>query len=513
MRFVLGALVPLAGCNQIFGLDPVTVAPPQDTSFETVPDPTVTLSYMIATTIGGAPDPTIDLTTPLPDPNPKVGTLSGELVPVTYDASATTVAFGRDLLTTKWRLEYTDDSGIPHELQWTPGGDAHVVVPHFGPLAPTPPLPGSGYRIQATGPGAPATFTSAHLVTSGIWMDVNLGAAANPVTVSLDGVVPLSGPRGVPATSDSAALLDLQSTGTGNNTCTRAIGNAGFSPPAVSGGLSDVSPTWSAGSTLGTVTYAGNFQALRLPASLESRAGLAASKIEFGRGAHDRMPAFTRQDLTNPTLAEPGPVMLVLASCKFENPSVPAFSDPANFVGFPYFTRTLVRDERTVGSVTLISSLSAVSSSTAPNFTSDTSGPIAHAPIALGDATTMLSLSGNFDKVQLPAGAGQLDLTFNLDTLDRVDYFEVSVFRIEGTQLVPLRVYTATDTRATPTVDGQAAINAPIKIDRALFQAGNQYVLAIQTYRGRPRASLGDFSTVDPIQVVATIFTRTISVP
>ena len=108
---MLGALAALAGCNQIFGLDPVTVAPPQDTSVELVPDPTVKLSHMIATTIGGAPDPVIDLTTPLADPRAKVGTLSGELVPATYDPSATTIAFPRDLLTIPERKPVAQKGG------------------------------------------------------------------------------------------------------------------------------------------------------------------------------------------------------------------------------------------------------------------------------------------------------------------------------------------------------------------------------------------------------------------
>ncbi len=507
------ALGLLASCNQIFGLDDVTIAPPDDAA---IPDPVVKLTYMVAGTEGAKPAMALDLDTAIPDPKAKVGALDQPLVATAYDPVTKTVRFPRALLDTKWRLEYTDETGIPHELQWkvseAVGMEPHIVLPRFGPIAPTSPPTGSAYRITATGASAPAKFDFAHLLTAGIWMDISAGRdSANPVIAALDGVTPLSGARGTPATDDSAALVDLKVVGT----CRAARGFADLRVLESNGTTQNLSALWNVQTIPVLVSYPeppGN-ELLRFISTLADRApAVATSSIQLGHGAHPLMPAFTRQDLADPSLAEPSPVMLVLEDCPYDGMQPAAFSDPLGFQAFPLFARARVQSRRVVSNATLISSMSSVSLGTNTTGTNEFAislpGPIAHDPISLGSAI----LSGTDDQVSIGNGTEPLDLTFDFDKSLPVDYFEVTLLSIANGNLTPVRVYLTTDVSTVPHGAFQT-IAAPIRIDRTVFGIGGEFVFAIQTHRGAPAASIGDFSQVSFPQVVATVFTRTFMVP
>ncbi len=504
---VVIGLLAVAGCNRIFGLDAVTVvdAPPDEAELQTVK-----LSFMISTTVGAMPGE-ISLDTSLANPQPAAGPMDGPLAEVTYDPALQVVQFPSALLGTKWRLQYTPDDNVPHELQWQPAADAHVVVPHVGPLRPTPPPLGSGYKIRPSGAAAPATFESGHLLTAGIWMDLGLTPnASNPAIIALAGTAPLSGPPGAPAEQDSAAFVDFGVVGP----CKNANGYADLSLPAANGTIREVPPpTWITGTVPATILYPNNtaLDNLRLPAALQNgRMGTSGSaKIVLGRGVDSELPAFTRQDLAITGQAEPAPVMLPLADCTFGTATT-RFADPATFTSFPYVARARVTSTRTVAGVPLISSLVGVSTGRTPageiTFDINTRGPIPNHPIVLGG--TVLSAG---DGVVLTPGTPTLALTFDLDAEHPADYFAVTVLRIESSALRALRVYLATDTTTTEAMvgGGVRSITTPIELDPLLFTRGT-YVLAIQAHAGRPKAALGDFTAVDPAgQVVATVFTNT----
>jgi hypothetical protein len=72
------------------------------------------------------------------------------------------------------------------------------------------------------------------------------------------------------------------------------------------------------------------------------------------------------------------------------------------------------------------------------------------------------------------------------------------LFRLSGSQLVPVRVFVQPDPTARQ-----------VLVERSLITAGDEHVFAIRSIRGRPNASVGDFRTLASPQAIATVFSRT----
>jgi hypothetical protein len=125
-------------------------------------------------------------------------------------------------------------------------------------------------------------------------------------------------------------------------------------------------------------------------------------------------------------------------------------------------------------------------------FTLSFNTKLAIAPIMLG--TFDLATAPDDDPVTI---AGPTTLTFALSTQPNgvADYFDITVYRLDGASLQPVRVYTVTE----PTV----------VIDAQDFSAGLRYVLEIRSHSGYPKAGIGDFSDVALPISAGTIYTRT----
>lgn len=515
MRTVAIGLLALAGCNQIFGLDAVKIADAPGDQF--IPPPRVQLTLQVAktkrTAVDLGPDPVLEQA-PIPGAAVKIGLLDGSaLIDAIYDPVDGGIDLPRQgFLGAKWRLEYTPVSGPPIELQWTPTEDkGHFIVPVFGRLERTPPPTASGYRISVS--GGPASLTQARLFTTGIWMDIGRGTAVSPVEVpgggaGYDQLPPQSGEKGVPDAAGDLGLLTIFAPAAGN--CVVSSGSAAFAGiPLVQGSKTPITtePFTNAGRTI-TVGYQPALSDFRLEGALDDRSPLGMTStgvVAHGYAPHDRMPA-----LTQTFLGAPAPLMIKLAECPFGATNLGPFSDPPELGEFPRIAYAEVTDTRMIGTTELVSSIATVSTATGSSFEANLGVPLALGPIALSDGATSFALSGPSDDIAVPVGTGSLDLTFRLEGVGTVEFFQVNVFRVDAALgLVAERSYIATDVAKDAITD---VIVAPVRIDRAMFTAGNQYVFAIQTHRGRPEAGVGNFSTVAFPQAVATIFTRTIVV-
>src|SRR6185436_17541141 len=238
MRRVALGLLAAAGCNQIWGLGPVDLAPPGDGPGDGANVRRIRLTAQITkTTRMGYVDPSLDEGPITPAPLVQLGPIDGPLMSAAYGTDGT-VAYPAGFLGKPWGLVYTLADGIPREVHWSPpDGDlvGHIVEPLFGRV-PRQPVPfDGGYSI--TPMGSPAQHVQTRVFTTGVWtlgelplppagakLDYNFGMKARS----------LSGPLGAPesAWTDYAVLADFQS----KNGCRVTTGAASFPVPDMTAG-------------------------------------------------------------------------------------------------------------------------------------------------------------------------------------------------------------------------------------------------------------------------------------
>jgi hypothetical protein len=502
MRIAAIGLLAAAGCNQIFGLDPVhgIDAPPAPPD---APFKHVNLTFQVAKTMAAAPDPTLEFA-PIPNAAVKIGTMTGSLDVVGYNNGDIEIP-GELFSQPKWRLEYTIGAGVPHELQWAPDdGAARLVEPMFGRLERTAAPANSGYSINPT--GGPASYLLSHVYTTGIWMDVDTGSNPKPITARIDTAIPFTGPAGAPdpAFADQVVLVNY-----GLDACLHSAGSAGFTAlPLVANMNVSATPAFpisSSGTASATYQLAAMFG---LPARVGSalggnapsgRASTNATRLLAGHIPHDQMPGFTNDSAGVPTT-----FMVPLADCRRADTTLSSatttFTEPMELRAFSRGMYAGYSDTRTVNNVDLVSSIAglAIGPVNQTSFEIDLRVPLAIDPIQLGG----VSLSGTTDQVAVPAG-NPLAFTFEIESDPGlvVDYYEVEVFELGATTLSPLRIYTIAD-----------PADRSVQVDRSLLVAGKEYVLAIRAFRGRPAAHKGDFTTIMYPQAVTTVFTRTFKI-
>src|SRR6185436_16668484 len=118
MRRVALGLLAAAGCNQIWGLGPVDLAPPGDGPGDGANVRRIRLTAQITkTTRMGYVDPSLDEGPITPAPLVQLGPIDGPLMSAAYGTDGT-VAYPAGFLGKPWRLVYTlaagRRSGRPH---------------------------------------------------------------------------------------------------------------------------------------------------------------------------------------------------------------------------------------------------------------------------------------------------------------------------------------------------------------------------------------------------------------
>lgn len=534
MRRAVFGLLAVAGCNQFWGLDPSVLSgselPQVQLSLEiSYPDEAGAPGFVEYNDIPGAE-------------GIRVGTIGGELQSVLY-LPGQHLGVPEEVFTAtpRWRLVYpVIDESLPEaersvmrEVQWRPAENpsAHLVHSHFahvdaeGKLDPRPVPPGSGYQISAT-TNVPATRESVGLYTTGSWTAYRATRSSRLVDHFLTSSSSLSGPLQAPvqARNDLAVYVDYTTNYMSPSTpafeygCRYAIGTMSFiTPDLVDGSLTPVSAPYSEfpASPISVTT-----EEPCIPCDLGNLLGTRASidtpqrPRQRTRWEYGYVPAFTFAfskpgGLDGDPFLLPRPRIIPLAECTFPRDGAAVHSTPLAFfdvkalldLRFPRVVHYEVVDTRfTAGGAALSSGYSVVAIVATSSAHIQTLVPAAVEPIELrrGD-TAVAQLAGPSDGVTVERSGDRLELVFGVQERAgyHADYFDITMYSIDGSQLKRERIYTIVD--RTPSVT----------IDPADLRANTEYVFGITSYRGFPVAARGDFSLNAFPQSSVTIFTRT----
>lgn len=518
MRPHLLALLAVAGCNEIWGLDrDVALAPGIDGPDGGPDRPRIRFTSQITkTTATGYVDAMLDYAPIDPPPVVQIGLVGGPLAPATY-APEGTIEYPAEYVGKPWRLLYTLADGIPHEVHWSPPeGDlvAHLVEPVFGRLDRAPVPPGSGYTITPI--GSPPQHVLTRVFTTGVWTEgISTGTSTGP-TFDYDfatKAVPMSGRLGAPegAKGDFVALADFRI----QNGCRVASGAAAFPAPDLVAGTHTVpapQPPYESANKQVRLMLGG-------PAPIDPRLkgllGARAGTTNISRMQYGYVPSLGVFGFSKPVPAPildfrlPGPRMIAFANCPVpENIGTyqtEAFADPADIRDrFPPVVHVEVVNQRVRGATTLISGFSGVLTSSDYTFTS---GFLVAAPVNIrleqhgALIADLEDLAKEGDEV--PLGADPVELVFDLEAnpLLAADYFDVTLYLIEPQTgaLALQRVYTITDRK--------------LRIEPSFLLPASEYAFEVRAYRGRPVAARADFSVNTYPQYAATLFTRIFKTP
>lgn len=485
------ALLALAGCNAVFGIektDPRPDAPPPDAKWDAV-----RVSVVLATPQPppGSLEPYAVAAVPFPG-TVEYGTIDGPLQPATRGMNGE-VFYPPSFDDARWRLVITMPDGVPHEVQWTPPRDAHVALPIVGRMDRTAPPPNSGYLLDTT-----RTTVDARVFTTGIWNDRDIGSNTDPVETFLSGEPALSGSPGVPdaGRGDKAFIADRKR---GIPTdCIITEATAMFDPPPLQQDvLTLVSGiTFPVGTLLSAqFSVSPPFALLddRLMGALGSHfSPETVNAVLVGSAPSALVPAFTSEQ--NDFAA---PVMFPFGQCPLSTAQF-SYKAPNELASLPRVAFGYVSNGRRITNGPVMSSF--VAAATIESSPGSNEFPlIFNAPLPL-DA--MLGSTPLVEGDPFTIGSEPLDLTFSLESAFASNevYFEVHLHRIElgaAAALVTERVYIGLDP-ATPR----------ITFDAASMRADKDYVFSIRTYR-RYLFQPYDLTSGEYPQALSTIYTRT----
>ncbi|HEY5937521.1 MAG TPA: hypothetical protein VIU61_22900 [Kofleriaceae bacterium] len=485
---ILG-LLAVCGCNQIFGLDKTAV---RDGATTDAAVARAHLRWLVATTDRELIPKPLQRVPIDPPPEVQIGPVGGALSPVELEPDGSVVY---EVTPDKWRFVYTLGDSIPHEVQWNPGsGGGELVVPLFGRHdRVVPPPANSGYRLDPTSP--PSNGTPIRVFSVGLWTQGPNYLYAGPRDYAYAGMSSLSGVLGTPELAQGDAVV-IQGT-TNDSGCSVVSGAAHGQADLVAGTFSSIALFWK--NTRDTFVQVSHEPLVdieqRVQTALGSRAGtILPTRFEHGRIPSQGMPGFTQPPSAQ--FVMPNPLLLPLVNCDFSVLTTPSFVERGEQGSLPRALHSQVVSSRTpVDGPGLASGVQEL-----VHTPGDAMGPFALAfNIKLAIAPITL---GTYDLADAPDD-GPITITqpttlsFALSSPPNgvADYFDVTVFRLDGESLVPIRIYTVTEPTAV--------------IDPQDFSTGLRYVLQIRSYGGYPDADTGDFGTIVQPLTAGSIFTRT----
>jgi hypothetical protein len=510
MRRVAGiGLLALVGCNQIFGISPTRE---WDAGIDgDLAMPQVRLTWQIAdVTAAGAPDPVLDHAAITPAPRLRMApidvALDDSVDQATYDGGA--IAIPGSYVGTTWRLEYTLEDGVPHELQWKPDDlVGHVTVPLFGRLERAGWPVDGGYTVMPTNP--PARYNALRVLTTGLWTEGRAQLDAPNIDFRYFNATSLSGDKGGPdpVRGDRALVVDYLVDGAG---CQVAVGSAVLpSATLVSGARTPQPVVWNTQTkpTSSAITIIDAHTRLTNALRPLGPSGSYVGTLLLGLGASPLMPGLSSTpstELLSGAATLPVPLMLTLLRCPFTPPfevTPPDAARPA-LDGFPALLHLQMATTRTVAQLADLSLTSGIETVVITGEMQSDVEFSAAIPIRFeltNPAQTTFDLSGGPDRVAVGPGGGAFRFTFATESATapadlRADHYDVVLHRIEGGALTVQRIYTVT--------------SSSVRIDGVL-ETGNDYVFAVRSFRGHPNASRGDFATVTYPYGSAVVFTRT----
>ncbi len=484
-------MLALCGCNQFYGLDATKARDAAPDAH----DRQVRLSMLVGPATDAASEGTPVLRPVSPDPQPRIALLENKLGPARYleDDPSGIVPYPIEYVGKQWRLEYTPPDSVAHEVQWSPADTAgHLIVPVIGRTERTTVPANTGYILSMKLlSGTLYSFTPKTVIyTTGYWSSAASTVSTLTPKVDFSTAPSMSGPAGSPSATHKDVVVAVDYTPEGN--CLVASRAGGAQATALEPGvMTSLALEVETGTEQLTPSFVGEspFDAQsRLKALVDARSGMqiqTEGKMVFGLLAHTLLPFTTSFD------GVPAPLLVPIAECPVLGaaPPTPVFHLGGS-LAFPKGSFVFVTNDRTVNNVRLRSSIAAIGRLTTTVYES-TFAVAGTRSIKIDD----LELLGDGESIGTRT---ELTLGFETATNLVVDYFEVTLYRLAGTTLEPVRTYVGPDP-AKPT----------IHFDPSLLLPDTAYVFAVRTYRGRPGARTGEFQTVQGPQAVATIFSAT----
>jgi hypothetical protein len=492
-RWAIAALAMCGGCNWVFGLESTTSSEQPDAR----PFGMIRMSQLVGPSTNGADQADV-LTRPMPDPHGRFASLDGDFQPVeNYDEATGEFPYPAELANQQWRFEYTLPGQVPHELQWQPAeGIGHIVVPVFGRPDREKQKPNTGFVVKP-----PATFfaSATEIYTTGYWTRTLV--TTQPIEVNLDfsTLPPASGDFGVTNVDDRIVALGPFEALPAPPECFQRGVIASASVPVISEQVltpvtlaNDAEPDSAVIDYAGVTSFVSRLNGALGGEDAGSRKGALDGKTYIGRLAHSQLPGFTTTIGTDDV---PAPFMLALAWCPFMA-TMPVDFNIGLRIRWPLAAYAFLANDRVVSGVRLRSSLATIvlKNGSSDDYVVDYPIKIAIKP-KLGSADLDLGP----DDQAIPNTPADLTFDFEDAPSADVDYYEITLYRLAGTALQPVRVY----------VGATEAKKGSIHFDPAIMMPNEEYVFAIRTIRGRPEARAYNFLPVTMPQVIATVFTKT----
>lgn len=518
---VLGALALGSGCNWVFGLDPVRLTDAQ--IVDVVPDarlPTVKLSAItpMLTSTGGITKQA-SFTAIEPKPVVRYGKIGEPLIDTVIEGEDVWVGYDFGEAAEPWRLVYTIPGEVPHEVIWKPSASAetgHAVALRLTPNDRGDVPPGSQFRLVPGSP--PVLWHEPRVYTTNAWTVERAPKADVAGEIishyAQSDTVPIAGTKRKPDPSNDYEVIVDYDISSANPLCYVAKGSVAMRIDLANGTSQD-SPvqSWSISTVAGQKVPAVLFDDevrtnLVLANGFPESEGFAnITKVElvtYGPGGaiplhHQTDDAINELAIgPKPTDPVPVPVGMLLARCvNNTQTNVAAYAFPSRagqaMIGTIMYATVPIQLADGGPSVRNLMETSSVSSDSSFNLAFTGSG-FATDPII--DATPVKLVRGG-SLVSVPSGGTTASLDFSL-TVDEmnVDLYEATLYRVDGTSLVPLREFTFTE--------------KPLRFDRNYGQpAGTRYVFAIRAIRGMAASpKQGDFTKWSNTQTLGLTHTQ-----
>lgn len=504
---VLGAIALGSGCNWVFGLDPVRLTDAQIN--DAPPDarlPTVKLSGITPMLNEGATTGQAILVPLAPEPTVQYGRIGEALVDTVYNGQDVPVGYEFAESAEIWRLVYTLPGRVPHEVHWKPSASTrpgHAVVLQLT-ASERADVPSGG--VFTLSPTNPPSWVTPRVYTTNTWTLTSMpGKTATSVTASFDtaATVAIAGEKRKPdPAKDFEVVIDYKLS-TDDSRCTVASGAAAFRVD-LSTGMDDGVPQ-----AFDTNAKPGTYRLGAIDASSpQTNVGLSnglnpATDVVVYQvityGPAGGIPLYHQREDVGVDDSIPVPPGILLALCidRPEPDAIPGFAYPSRVplptiatLMFATIPLPVATGGPYVRGLVSLSTMGTQGPFDALNFTNMTlpiDPTIDGVSVKITEATTPA----------IPAGGATAELAFGLtSSAALVDLYEATLYKIDGTELVPLREFTFTE--------------LPLRFDRAQGQApGTRYVLTIRAIRGASaNAKNADFTVWNNTQILNVTHTH-----
>jgi hypothetical protein len=469
MRTSAAALLALAGCNQVFGLNATRAwdASPDGGGLDG-PLARLTIAQRVllkqgtAAMLADGAIASLDL---------RVGPADGDLFPVVVDDMG---GFGipEALTTQRYRLVYaTPGDPVSHEVQWQGGDGARIAIPQWGRVPRSAPPANMDFVFHVTNP--PASFhagNGATVLTVGQWSRGTVAAASDTVVYPYwSNARSLGGPLGTPdsAHADQEVLIELEPIDVGSPD----VAVTGFATMTadLSGSTSGTNVAWmSSGQVSMTYNVQGN-PSTRVPTVITGAVPTLSSDFQAGDLPNPDMPVMTEPSADSTGGMSSTGAFLALA--QYADGTRPlAFVDPFAGQGFTSALLARAKASRTVNGLVLDSGfqqIGTLSGGAVNQITFD---------VGIADNVTLaghdlVGVASEAVPITLPAHASS-DLSFSIAGGARTSDCTVTLYAVDDgppPALVPVRTFLVLP--ASPTI-----VNVPPDI----FLSGKTYAFAIR---------------------------------